>query len=63
METVKKKNKNNETFTEYLGYRYPLFLVNQSKNKQILNWVNYTLMDLRNAFNKKAIPEMKILIK
>ena len=50
---------------EYLGYHNPsslakdLYKANQPKNYQIVNHVTRALIDLRNAVNKKKIPENK----
>ena len=48
-------NVNNEIFKEYFGYWNTSFLAkdvykaNQTKNEQMVNLVNYGLIDLRNA--------------
>ena len=52
---------NNERFKKYFGYHNLSFLVYinpiQLKSEQIVNQVNDALIDLRNDFNKKEVPE------
>ena len=52
---------NNERFKKDFGYHNLSFLVYikpiQLKSEQIVNQVNDALIDLRNDFNKKEVPE------
>ena len=56
---------NEQTFTEYFRYQTPSFFVkdsyedNQIKKCTIVKYLNYLLIDLRNFFNSKEIPENK----
>ena len=58
-----KKNMNIKTFNEYFKCQNPTYLLNdlyetdKAKNEKIVNHVNDALIDLRNAINRKQIPE------
>ena len=64
-----KRNINTEIFNEYFKYHNPTFLVkdlykpDKTRNKKIVNHVIEGLIDLRNAVNKKEIPEKEDLDK
>ena len=74
-ETFFNKTANNETnintaiFNEHFKYQNTPFLVkdlynvNRTIDEKVVNNVNDSLIDLRNAVNKKEIPENEILIR
>ena len=57
------KGINDETLWNYFHYQNPSFLAeyfiraNQAKSEQLVNSINDVFIDLRNAINRKEIPE------
>ena len=58
-----KKNVNIETFNECFKYQNPIYLLkdlyeaDKAKNEKIVKHINDALIDLRDAVNRKQIPE------
>ena len=57
------RNKNRKILREYFNYQTPSFLKkqlykdNQNKNDKIVEYLNESLINLRNYINSKEIPE------